>query len=106
MSEYEDYIEVWRWTADSKEIIGLYDTGYFVDQDDFFGDDVDIRMVQVVSNNVLVLDLINGMHVLRLNKLGKLIYLANIQIESFTTFHYDPKQELLFMAKQGQIEQY
>jgi hypothetical protein len=78
MSEYEDYIEVWRWTQDGKEIIGLYDRGYFFEQDDFFGDDIDIRMVQVISNTVIVLDLLNGLHVMRLNRLGNLIYKANI----------------------------
>lgn len=35
-------------------------------------EDVDIRMVQVVGDTVVVLDLINGLHVLRLNNQGKL----------------------------------
>jgi len=35
-------------------------------------EDVDIRQVQVVGDTVIVLDLVNGLHVLRLNNQGKL----------------------------------
>jgi hypothetical protein len=30
MTEYADYIEVWRWIEGSREIIGIYDSQYFI----------------------------------------------------------------------------
>ena len=72
--------------------MGLYDTSYFVSQDNFFGNDIDIRMIQVVSNTILILDLMNGIHVVRINNQGQLKYQLNLLIESFTSFHYDAKQ--------------
>lgn len=62
--------------------------------------------MQIVSSTIIVLDAMNGLHILKLNKLGKILYEFNLLIDSFTTFFYDSKQELLFMGKRGRIEQY
>lgn len=56
------------------EIIGLYDSGYFMDQGTFTTDDIDLRKIQAISNTILVMDLLNGLHVLQLTKTGTLIY--------------------------------
>ncbi len=52
----------------------MYDSGYFMDQGTFTTDDVDLRKMQAISNTILVLDLLNGLHVLQLTKTGTLIY--------------------------------
>lgn len=48
--------------------------------------------MQIVSSTIIVLDAMNGLHILKLNKLGKILYESNLLIDSFTTFFYDSKQ--------------
>jgi len=35
-------------------------------------------MIQVISNTILVLDLMNGLHIVRLSNTGQLIYRSNL----------------------------
>lgn len=64
MTEYADYIEVWRWIEDSREIIGIYDSQYFIQAGTFANNDIDLRKIQAISNTILVMDLLNGLHAL------------------------------------------
>lgn len=69
---------MWRWTEEGREIVGVYDSLYFMDEGAFATGDVDLRRMQVVGNTVLVMDLINGLHILQLTKPGHLHYLTTL----------------------------
>lgn len=43
-----------------------------MEEGSFSTDDVDLRKLQVISNNILVMDLLNGLHLLQLTKTGTL----------------------------------
>lgn len=103
MSEYADYIEVWRWNQNSKEIVQLYDSGYFVGEGRLSTGDVDFRKWQILSTTIIVMDYMNGLHILQLTNMGQFIYKLTLQIDTFSSFYYDTKQQMLFLAKRGQL---
>ncbi len=78
MTEYADYMEVWRWTSDGKEIANIYDSYFFISSGLFPTDDIDLRKCQTISNTIIVLDLMNGLHILQLTNIGQLQYRTTI----------------------------
>jgi len=45
-----------------------------MDQGVFLTNDIDLRKMQVISNTILVMDLLNGLHILQISKTGALLY--------------------------------
>ena len=66
MNDYNDYIELWRWTSDSKQIINFYDKDFFIYSGFITTNDIDIKMWQIRSNRIIILDSMNGLHIVDL----------------------------------------
>ena len=98
LSSSNSYIEVWNWKGQERTIFGLIDKTYL-------GLDVlNIKQMSYYGNNLVVLDFMHGLYVIRFGNSKLFSLVAHFQQQFYDGFEYNEVSGRLNLFKKGKID--